>query len=167
MGLGSSITGTSATGAFANKVRASAGVFLSDIVQISVGRNVTLALSRTGTVYAWGQDNSLNTGASAADGGKHVAYATPVVAARTLAPCRGLSALAQATAPAWRSRPTETSIRGGKITMASSPKAHKRKAAGRAVLAKAPATQGGDFDGIKAISAGGIHQLALTSTGGS
>lgn len=157
--------GTSATGAFANKVQTSAGVFLSDIVQISVGRNVTLALSRSGTVYAWGHDNSLNTGTSAANSGKQVAYATPVVAAGSLAPLSGIVSISAGYSTGMALTATGNVYAWGENNYGQLAQGTQTQNGSLAVLAKAPATQGGNLSGIKAISAGGIHQLALTSAG--
>lgn len=157
--------GTTATGKFANKVQTSAGVFLSDIVQISVGRNVTLALSRTGTVYAWGMDNVLNTGTSAANSGKQVAYATPVVAAGTLAPLTGIVSVSAGYSTGMALTATGNVYVWGENNYGQLAQGTQTQNGSLAVLAKAPATQSGNLSGIKAISAGGNHQMALTATG--
>jgi alpha-tubulin suppressor-like RCC1 family protein len=159
--------GPTATGKFANKVQTSAGVFLSDIVQISVGHNVTLALSRNGTVYAWGLDNWLNTGTSTSNGGKQVAYATPVVAAGTLAPLSGIVSVSAGYSTGMALTATGNVYVWGANNFGQLGQG-TQSASGvgsLAVLAKAPATQSGNLSNIKAISAGGLHQMALTATG--
>lgn len=159
--------GPTATGKFANKVQTSAGVFLSDIVQISVGHNVTLALRRNGTVYAWGLDNWLNTGTSTSNGGKQVAYATPVVAAGTLAPLSGIVSVSAGYSTGMALTATGNVYVWGANNFGQLGQG-TQSASGvgsLAVLAKAPATQSGNLSNIKAISAGGNHQLALTATG--
>jgi len=159
--------GTSASGAFANKVQLANGTFLSDVVQISVGNRITLALTRSGAVYAWGYDTVLNTGTAISAIGKQVAYATPVVAAGALVPLSGIVSVSAG------SRSGMALTASGNVYVWGANDFGQlgqgtRSAAGigsLAVLVKAPATQSGNLSNIKAISAGGNHQLALTATG--
>ena len=159
--------GTNASGAFANKVQLANGTFLSDIVQISVGNNFTLALTRSGAVYAWGSDNTLNTSTAVSAMGKQVAYATPVVAAGTLAPLSGIVSVSAGHRNSMALTASGTVYVWGGNDFGQLGQGN-RSAAGigsLAVLVKAPATQSGNLNGIKAISAGGNHLLALTATG--
>ena len=159
--------GTNASGAFANKVQLANGSFLSDIVHISVGNNFTLALTRSGAVYAWGSDNMLNTSTAISAMGKQVAYATPVVVAGTLAPLSGIVSVSAGYLNSMALTASGTVYAWGRNDFGQLGQG-TRSAAGigsLAVLVKAPATQSGDLSGIKAISAGGNHQLALTATG--
>jgi alpha-tubulin suppressor-like RCC1 family protein len=157
--------GTSATGAFANKVQLLGGGFLSDIVQISVGRNFTLALSRSGAVYAWGYDTELSTGTASSVDAAQVAYATPVVTAGALTPLTGIVSVSAGYANGMALTATGNVYVWGRNSSGQLAQGTQTYNGSLAVLAKAPVGQAGNLGNIKAVSAGGNHLLALTANG--
>ena len=162
--------GPSANGAFPNKVQFADGTFLSNAVQVSGGRAVGFALTRSGRVFAWGNESDSMAGGTATSSGsiaRVIQYATPVVDGITLAPLTGIVSIA-----------TGGFFNNYALTNAGNVYSWGRQSAalGQQVqssfiggAARAALVKGvlgtGVLSGIKSISAGFDSAYALTATG--
>jgi hypothetical protein len=165
-GSGQGLSGVSSVNATAVMVNPSTP--LAAVVQISAGDNYTLALTAAGEVYIWGSNQGLklpNTDGSVA---AQYTWATPINDPLTKAPLQNvvsisagsthaLALTAQGNVLGWGNNQFGQLGRGNTFTNVNS--------GFEPGWVKAPLSQGGNLNNIKAIAAGQNHNLALTNNG--
>lgn len=163
LGQGPSVT----SGRIPGLVQTSAGVVLSDVVQISAGADFTLALTRSGQVYVWGANEALQLSLGNGTRSAKLWWATPVLDPTSAQPLKDVVSVAAGGAHALALTSQGQVYAFGSNTYGQLGRGFASTGLQSLDAAKvqAPFWQGGVLSGIQAISAGQHHNLALSKSG--
>ena len=140
---------------------------LSGVVQISAGHNFALALTASGQVYMWGDNQNLKLPNPDTTVSPKLVWATRVMDASNLQPLKNIVSVAAAYAHALALTSDGQVMAWGNNQYGQLGRGYTSfgLTALGAEMVKAPWGQIGNLNNIKAISAGQHHSLALTQTG--